>query len=156
MITTPDPWTVGPVTRTDFVRYQGASGDMNPIHHDEEFARAAGFPTPFAVGMWLAGLVGTYATDWLGAENVRRFRIRFVEQVWPGDEVTVTCEDVSEVRRNGVDELDLEFACTRLTGGRAVTVWATFTRPYSLAPGTTVAGNATAARGNPTTAEATP
>lgn len=156
MITTPDPWTVGPVTRTDFVRYQGASGDMNPIHHDEEFARAAGFPTPFAVGMWQAGLVGTYATDWLGAENVRRFRIRFVEQVWPGDEVTLTCEDVTEVRRNGVDELDLEFACTRQTGGRAVTVWATFTRLHSLAPARTVAGNATAARGNRTTAEATP
>ena len=32
---------VGPLTRTDFVRYQGASGDMNPVHHDEVFARAA-------------------------------------------------------------------------------------------------------------------
>ncbi len=30
---------VGPLTRTDFVRYQGASGDMNPVHHDETFAR---------------------------------------------------------------------------------------------------------------------
>ena len=36
----PPPLVVGPLTRTDLVRYQGASGDMQPVHHDEEFARA--------------------------------------------------------------------------------------------------------------------
>jgi hypothetical protein len=46
-----------PLTRTDFVRYQGASGDMNPIHHDEGYARRAGFPTVFAVGMLGAGIL---------------------------------------------------------------------------------------------------
>jgi acyl dehydratase len=45
--TSPAPMTIGPVTRTDFVRYQGASGDMNPIHHDETFARAAGYEAPW-------------------------------------------------------------------------------------------------------------
>ena len=34
------PKKVGPLTRTDFVRYQGASGDFNPIHHDDEFAKS--------------------------------------------------------------------------------------------------------------------
>ena len=37
-----------PLSRTDFVRYQGASGDMNPIHHDEFFARDAGYQSVFA------------------------------------------------------------------------------------------------------------
>ncbi len=37
---TPDTRSIGPLTRTDFVRYQGASGDMNLIHHDEPFAQA--------------------------------------------------------------------------------------------------------------------
>ena len=62
-----EPRTVGPLTRTDFVRYQGASGDFNPIHHDEEFAQAAGYPTVFSVGMLQAGILATLATDWLGA-----------------------------------------------------------------------------------------
>ena len=44
----PEARSIGPLTRTDFVRYQGASGDMNPIHHDEPFARAAGFDGPLA------------------------------------------------------------------------------------------------------------
>lgn len=121
-ITAPEPWTVGPVTRTDFVRYQGASGDMNPIHHDEEFARAAGFDTPFAVGMFQAGLLGTYATDWLGAENVRSFRIRFLEQVWPGDTLTSSAKVLKEYD----DKVDIELECARQSGGVAVRVWATF------------------------------
>jgi len=77
--------TFGPLSRTDFVRYQGASGDFNPIHHDEEFARSAGFDTVFSVGMLQAGLLATYCTDLLGPANVRRFKTQFREQVWPGD-----------------------------------------------------------------------
>jgi acyl dehydratase len=98
-----DPWTlrvgdraasldVGPLTRTDFVRYQGASGDLNPIHHDDEFARAAGYPSVFGVGMLNAGLLATYVTDWLGVRSVRRFGVRFQEQVWPGDVLTCGAE----------------------------------------------------------------
>lgn len=128
-IAVPQPWTVGPVTRTDFVRYQGASGDMNPIHHDETFARDAGFESPFAVGMFQAGLVGTYATDWLGAENVRSFRIRFLEQVWPGDTLTTTAKVLKEYREGEEDRVDLELDCARQTGGVAVRVWATFVVP---------------------------
>lgn len=130
-ITPPEPWTVGPVTRTDFVRYQGASGDMNPIHHDEEFARGAGFDSPFAVGMYQASLLGTYATDWLGAENVRAFRVRFIEQVWPGD--TLVCTGRVEGERHdagtGEDRIDVVLECAREGGGIAVRAWASFVRP---------------------------
>lgn len=127
----PAPWTVGPVTRTDFVRYQGASGDMNPIHHDEVFAKAAGFPTPFAVGMWQAGLLGSYATAWLGPENVRNFRIRFLEQVWPDDVLTCTGEVTRSYLHEGEQRVDVELTCLRQTGGKAVTVWATFVVPHA-------------------------
>ena len=39
------------LTRTDIVKYAGASGDFNPIHHDQTFAEAARYPTVFAHGM---------------------------------------------------------------------------------------------------------
>jgi|HigsolmetaAR201D_1030396.scaffolds.fasta_scaffold22324_3 acyl dehydratase len=136
----PAPWVVGPVTRTDFVRYQGASGDMNPIHHDEEFARAAGFPTPFSVGMWQAGLLGTYATDWLGAENVRNFRVRFLEQVWPGDTLTCHGEVLREYEQDGERRVDVRLTCSRQTGGTAVTGWATFVVPDPAGPGREATG----------------
>jgi len=116
----------GPLTRTDFVRYQGASGDFNPIHHDEEFARAAGFPTVFSVGMLQAGILGAYVTDWLGAENVRRFGVQFREQVWPGDVLTCRATVVERYAHEGEECVDLELEVERQTGGVAIRGTATF------------------------------
>jgi len=123
---TRDPLVAGPLTRSDFVRYQGASGDFNPIHHDEEFARAAGFPTVFSVGMLQAGILATFATDWLGAANVRRFGVQFREQVWPGDTLTFTGEVTKRYADGGEELADLELVCARQTGGVAIKGWATF------------------------------
>ena len=55
----------GPVTRSDLVRYAGAGGDFNPIHHDEQFARDAGLDTVFAMGMLHAGLLSRLVAGWL-------------------------------------------------------------------------------------------
>ena len=76
--------TFGPVTLTDIVRYQGASGDMNPMHHDDAMARSVGYPEAFGVGMLNAGYLATFCTDLFGTETVRRFRTRFRGLVWRG------------------------------------------------------------------------
>lgn len=118
-----------PSTRTDFVRYQGASGDMNPIHHDEGFAKSAGFPSVFAVGMLQAGILGTYLADLFGQDNVRRFKVQFREQSWPGDVITYGGQIME--RRDGDEaaELDLELHATRQTGGVHLLGWATVLVP---------------------------
>jgi acyl dehydratase len=95
------------LTRTDIVKYAGASGDFNPIHHDETFARGAGYPTVFAHGMLNAGFVSKCLTDYVGRQNLRKFSVSFRNQVWPGD--TITCggkvtrkfEDQGEKRIEG-------------------------------------------------------
>lgn len=81
----PPAFRFGPISRTDIVRYAGASGDFNPIHHDEEFARRSGLPGVMAHGMLSAGLLASFVTRWFGAGSVRRFQVRFRERVWPGD-----------------------------------------------------------------------
>jgi acyl dehydratase len=129
-----EPRTVGPLTRTDFVRYQGASGDFNPIHHDEEFAQSAGYPTVFSVGMLQAGILASYATDWLGADNVRNFGVQFREQVWPGDSLvckgTVVARiDPSEGANGDERTVNLELVVERVGGGTAIKGWATFVVP---------------------------
>ena len=121
-----EPFVDSPLTVTDFVRYQGASGDMNPIHHDTEFAKAAGYPGPFAVGMLQAGVLSTYATDWLGAPNLRRFKVQFREQAWPGDVLTYSGKVVATREEHGETLVDVELACTRQTGGVHLKGWATF------------------------------
>ncbi len=125
----PAPLVMGPVTRTDFVRYQGASGDMNPIHHDETFARAAGYDAPLAVGMFQAGVLATWATNWLGPANVRKTKVRWKEQVWPGDTLTCSGKIVRSYEEGGEKKLDLDLVCVRQNGGVAVQAWMTFVVP---------------------------
>jgi acyl dehydratase len=115
--------TFGPLTRTDFVRYQGASGDFNPIHHDETYAQAAGFPTVFSVGMLQAGYLATYVTDLFGPNAVRQFKVRFREQVWPGDVLTCT----GTVSRVEDGTISLELIVTTQAGKTAIEGTARFT-----------------------------
>jgi acyl dehydratase len=85
------------LTRTQIVQYAGASGDFNPLHTDEPFAReVAGYPGVFAHGMLTMGLTGRILTDWVGDGRLLEFGARFVKQVWPGDTLTATAtiEDV--------------------------------------------------------------
>jgi acyl dehydratase len=118
------PREYGPLTRTDFVRYQGASGDFNPIHHDDEFAQSAGYPGAFSVGMLQAGILASYATDWLGPRNVRKFGVQFREQVWPGDRLV--CSGTVVARDDTARTVDLELVVTRIGGGAAIKGYATF------------------------------
>jgi len=122
-----EPLEIGPLTRTDFVRYQGASGDFNPIHHDEDFAKGAGFPSVFSVGMLQAGILGTYATDWLGAANIRNFNVQFREQVWPGDHLVCTGTVARKYDDAGEHKVDIDLLVTRVeSGGAAIKGSATF------------------------------
>lgn len=94
------------LTRTQIVQYAGASGDFNPIHHDEPFAAAAGYPSVFAHGMLSMGLTGRLLTDWLGDGVLRSFGVRFVRQVWPGDTLTAK-GTVKAVGADGSVEIEL-------------------------------------------------
>ena len=78
------------LSRTDIVRYAGASGDFNPMHHDQTFAEKAGLPTVFAHGMLNAGFLSKCISDYVGRQNLRKFKVRFATRVWPGD--TITCK----------------------------------------------------------------
>jgi acyl dehydratase len=81
----------GPLERADIVRYAGASGDFNPIHVDEGYARRTGAPTVFAMGMLPAGYLAHAVSDWFGGpHHLRRFKVRFTTRVWPGDELVCT------------------------------------------------------------------
>ncbi len=84
------------VNRTHIVKYAGASGDFNPLHHDDTIATSsAGYPSVFAHGMLSMGLTARMLTDWLGAAALKKYGVRFTRQVWPGDTLTAKAEVVS-------------------------------------------------------------
>jgi acyl dehydratase len=90
------------LTRTDFVRYAGASGDFNPIHHDELYAVGkAKQPSVFAMGMFTAGLLSRLTSDLFGLGNVESFSVRFLDRVWPNDKLFLRCriEEIDEAEK---------------------------------------------------------
>ncbi len=77
------------VTVEQIRQYAEASGDRNPIHLDESFARSAGLPGVIAHGMLTMAFANQTVTDWLGDRSLlKRLQGRFAGMVVPGDDVT--------------------------------------------------------------------
>ncbi|MCP9957780.1 MULTISPECIES: MaoC family dehydratase [Streptomyces] len=71
-----------PVTRATLVRYAGASGDFNPIHWNERFAREVGLPDVIAHGMFTMAEAARVVTDWAGDPGaVVEYGVRFTKPV---------------------------------------------------------------------------
>ncbi|HSM93702.1 MAG TPA: MaoC/PaaZ C-terminal domain-containing protein, partial [Anaeromyxobacteraceae bacterium] len=83
------PLVKPPVDRLQITRYLGASGDFNPLHCDEPYARAAGFPGVSAPAMIGMGFLAELVTEWVRGARLRRLQARFVKIIWPGDVLTV-------------------------------------------------------------------
>ena len=99
------------VDRALLKQYADASGDQNPIHQNEEFAKSVGLPNVIAHGMLTMGLVGQYAADWAGGSaQVLEYSARFTKPVIvPADQkvdLTVSAT-IGEVFEDGSVRLDL-------------------------------------------------
>jgi acyl dehydratase len=89
------------------VRYAGASGDFNPIHIDEEFARSVGLPGRILHGLWTMAQVARAQTDAAGGpERLKRLSVQFRGMGVPEQEVVVSSK-VREVS-DGVAVIDAE------------------------------------------------
>ncbi len=104
------------LSRTHFVRYAGASGDFNPMHHDDTIAAQVGNPSVFGHGMLSMGLAARVVKDWFGAEALRRFQVRFAKQVWPGDTLTATATVDAVREEHGEWFADLSVVTTNQDG----------------------------------------
>lgn len=118
------------ITQTDIVRYAGASGDFNPLHHDPVYAIRAGYDRGvFAMGAMSAGYLSHLVTDWLGLANLRKFSFQFRTQVWPGD--TLTCKGVikRKYQEAGEQRVDADLRVENQLGEVAIVGAATAALP---------------------------
>jgi len=106
-------------TKQQFKAYAEASGDHNPIHLDDEFARKVGLPGVIAHGMLQMGLMANLAVAAAGGNpgQVRRLGCRFAAMVRPGDRVTFSGNpdeagrmEISAANQNGERVLTKGFA----------------------------------------------
>ncbi len=76
------PGQTFPVSRATLVRYAGASGDFNPIHWNEKFAKEVGLPDVIAHGMFTMAEAIRVVTDWTGDPGaVAEYSVRFTKPV---------------------------------------------------------------------------
>ena len=116
------PLVKGPIQQIQLTRYAGASGDFNPIHQDDEFAKAAGMGGVFGHGMLSMGFVAQVVTDWAGAGTVRKLGVRFQGLVRLKD--MITCK--GRVLAKSKDHLvELELWAENQKGEKVVTGKAT-------------------------------
>ena len=81
-----------PVTRLTLALYCGASGDHNPLHVDQDFAREAGLGDVIAHGMLVMGYMGRTVTRFVPQTALLAFNTRFQAMTRVGDEITCTGE----------------------------------------------------------------
>ena len=117
---------VDDLSRTQIIMYAGASGDYNPLHADDKFAReVAGYPGVFAHGMLTMGLTGRAVTDWVGDGRLTRFGVRFSRQVWPGATLTTTLVVEAIRHEEGTALADLAVSTRNENGEEVVVGYAT-------------------------------
>jgi acyl dehydratase len=117
------------LTRTDLVKYAGASGDFNPMHHDEILAKAAGQPSVFGHGMFSMGLLGSALTDYVGVGNVQRYQVRFARQTWPDEVLSTRIVVTGKREEDGKKLLDLDVTLANADGETKVVGAATADLP---------------------------
>tara|TARA_Y100000994_G_scaffold117859_1_gene96795 strand:+ start:1330 stop:1785 length:456 start_codon:yes stop_codon:yes gene_type:complete len=110
------------LSRTQLVQYAGTSGDYNPLHTDEPFAKeVGGYPTVFAHGMLTMGMTGKMLTNWVGDGRLKTFGLDFRSQVWPGDTLTATAI-VTEIAEEDGDQVVKADVTTSNQNGQVVAI----------------------------------
>lgn len=101
------------INRKLLIAYASASGDQNPIHQDETFAKSVGLPDVIAHGMLTMALAGKYLSDIAGSQSVIEFSAKFIKPVVVPAETDVSLivsGNVTEVS-NGTAKIELLAMC---------------------------------------------
>ena len=110
------------LTRADLVNYAGVSGDLNPIHWDDEIAKQVGLDTAIAHGMLTMGLGGGYVTSWIGDPGaVTEYNVRVTAIVpVPNDGVGADIVFSGRVKAVDPDAKTVTIALTATHGGKKI------------------------------------
>ena len=104
------------ITHLQLALYAGAGADHNPIHVDEQAAKAGGLPGIIAHGMLPMGFLGQLLTQWVPQRQVRSLSARFVAMAFPGDTITCSGKIVGKREEPGEKLVDVEIAAQNQKG----------------------------------------
>lgn len=102
-------------------QYAEASGDFNPIHLDDDYARRMGLKGAIAHGMLTMAQLGAMLTGWIGEEGmIAHLESRFEEMVYAGDEINFS----GVIREREGSTLICDLAGVNQSGARVLSGWA--------------------------------
>lgn len=104
------------INRELLIAYANASGDQNPIHQDEAFAKSVGLSDVIAHGMLTMALAGKYLSDISGSEKVVEFSARFIKPVIVPAGIDVSLSVTGKVIEvaNGQAKIELTALCNEI------------------------------------------
>lgn len=101
------------ITREDFVRFAGASGDFSRSHFDEPYVtEIQGDPSVYAQGMLIMSYASNMVTNWFGLRSVNHLDMRFHSRVWPGATLTISGVITEKSSKEAADIIEIEFKVT--------------------------------------------
>jgi acyl dehydratase len=104
------------IDRTTLALYAGASGDHNPIHIDQDFARRAGMPDVFAHGMLSAAYLGRFIGNWAPQRQLRKLSLRFAGITHLGNTPVCTGVIVDKLEYDGEPCVKIAIKCANQYG----------------------------------------
>jgi acyl dehydratase len=104
------------INRKLLIAYASASGDQNPIHQDETFAKSVGLPDVIAHGMLTMALAGKYLSEISGSQNIIDFSAKFIKPVVVPADVDVALIVSGKVTEvvNGTAKIELLAMCNEI------------------------------------------
>ena len=104
------------ISHLQLALYAGAGADHNPIHVDEQAAKAGGLPGIIAHGMLPLGFLGGLLTQWVPQKQLRSLSARFVAMAFPGDVITCSGKITGKREQAGEKLVELEIAAQNQKG----------------------------------------
>ena len=96
--------TLGPIGQDDLVLYANASGDQNPIHIDQDFAKKSGLPDVIAHGMLIMSYLGRLLTNAVPQSQIKNFSVQFSNMTHLNQKVICTGK---VLEKNSIDNKEV-------------------------------------------------
>ena len=96
--------TLGPIGQADLVLYANASGDQNPIHIDQDFAKKSGLPDVIAHGMLIMSYLGRLLTNAVPQSQIKNFSVQFSNMTHLNQKVICTGK---VLEKNSIDNKEV-------------------------------------------------
>ncbi|MFC1848521.1 MaoC family dehydratase N-terminal domain-containing protein [Chloroflexota bacterium] len=118
------------ITRHRIVMIVSATRDIFPLHHDPDFARAAGYRAPAVATAFLQGFLGRCLTDWTGPTGkIRKLGLKLRAPAVAGDSISAGGKVTRKYMENGDHKVDCELSVVKQDGITAVDAEATVIVP---------------------------